>query len=100
MTAEHRKLGAIMLAMVMVALGSGAASTLASYRLAEQGRMQSERKMCEVLKLSTDNGRRQLDAYDREPPTTPAGKEQRDQMRVAFDAVNRLAQSYGCAEAK
>lgn len=89
-----------MIAMVMVALASGAASTLASWTLAERGRVESEQKMCEVLKLSTDNGRRQLDAYDREPPVTAAGKEQRDQMRVAFDAVNRLAQSYGCAEAK
>lgn len=89
-----------MLAMVMVSFAVGGASVLASYRLAEQGRTQSEQKMCEVLKLSLDNGRQQLQAYDREPPTTPAGVEQMEQAQVGLDAVSRLAESYGCTQTK
>lgn len=97
---ERRRYGYALLTALLLALAVGIGSVLASYRLAEQGRTESEQKMCEVLKLSIDNASRAQAAYERQPPTTPAGKEQMAQLQVGLNAVTRLAQSYGCAAVK
>lgn len=90
--AERKRLGYALLVSTLAALLAGAGSLgISAYNT-----RQSERKLCEVMQLSSDNGRRQLAAYERQPPATAAGQEQYKQLKVALSAVERLEQSLGC----
>lgn len=91
-TIERRRLGyAITVSTLACVLAGGG-----SFGLSAHNTRQSERKLCEVIALSRSNAERQVAAYDREPPRTPAGQEQAEQVRIGLDAVLRLERSLRC----
>jgi len=59
-------------------LGMCVLSVLTSYLLAENARVTAERKLCEAL-------RSDLHAYVIAPPTTDAGRAQRDSKQAILD---------------
>jgi len=89
---ERRRLGyAIAVSTLACVLAGGG-----SFGLSAHNTRQSEHKLCEVIALSRSNAERQVAAYDREPPSTAAGQEQEEQVRIGLDAVMRLEQSLRC----
>ncbi len=64
---EARRLGSMMVAMVVIALAAGGGSVWASQKLAGQSQAETDRRVCEVV-AALDN------AYNETPPQTPAGK--------------------------
>lgn len=77
-----RGLGVILLAGLVLALGSAGGSILASRRYAENAIHESEQKLCGVVILSDDT-------YRETPPATKTGKE------IAANFAY-LRQAYGC----
>lgn len=56
----------------------------------------SERKFCALLANSHTRAQRALDAYRDAPPTTEAGRRQRDEVIIALSQLNQLERDLGC----
>lgn len=67
---------------------------------ANAARHNTERKFCALLMQSENRAERQLAAYDESPPSTEAGRAQRDEVIISLGQLTRLERQLGCPRGK
>lgn len=91
-----RKLGAAMLACLLLTLGASLGALLGANALAEQGRRDTELKFCQVVAYARDTEVRKLNGYREDPPQTEAGKGQLEQAEASLRAYRDLERTLSC----
>lgn len=69
---------------------------VATFYLQSQQRRASERKFCKVVAASKKTEKGKLDRYITDPPTTDAGRAQRDELAISYRNYVDLEWSLGC----
>ena len=64
--------------------------------ISNSNRQESERKFCEVMKLTAQSAQRRVDGYRAEPPTTEAGRVQAQEAVITLSAVQNLMRQLSC----